>query len=55
LGVAVLLGRTALDGEIVGLFLAGLWESVLYYRAQVLAGARDPSPAIPGVPGTGIV
>jgi len=55
LGVVLLFGRPALDGEIVGVFLAALWESMLFYRAQLLGGARDSASGTPAVPGTGIV
>lgn len=41
---AVVLGRPALDGEIVGVFLAALWESAVFFRAQYLPNPRGSPP-----------
>lgn len=44
-GCAVLLGRAPLDGEIVGAFLAGLWESVAFFPRSSRSRPSPPAPA----------
>jgi hypothetical protein len=43
---ALLLGRSALEGELVGAFLASLWESAVIFRARVLEHPRGLGPVV---------
>jgi hypothetical protein len=50
---ALLLGRPALEGELVGAFLASLWESAVIFRDQYQRHPRDSSPAVEAIPDIG--
>jgi hypothetical protein len=50
---AVLLGRSALEGELVGAFLASLWESAIIFRDQHRLIPRDSNPAVEAAPESG--
>jgi len=48
---AVLLGRSALEGELAGAFLASLWESALFFNAQRPQGSARTDQTAGAVPG----
>ena len=51
---ATALGRPALAGEVVGAFLASLWESIVFFQAQHQRDSTVPVPAAGAAPGRGI-
>jgi len=51
---AILLGRPALEGELVGAFLASLWEGAVFFNAQHQRSRPSANPIAEAAPGSGV-